>query len=249
MADLNRVLVGGSPSTGSSLLVNILNRHSAICSGPETYLFIHPKLYTDWATYKRYLLRPKPFGGLKSIGWGPLNGAILKHKEYGYSTTQIQQLIQDSPTLQAFADIFFTQQSGCQTWIEKSPSNVLAFPHFLESMPNAKVLLTLRDPYDTIASLVARGMHPVIAAAAYLVNNAFALRSYGHPRFSSLIYEEWIQSPKVALQPVLQTLDLHWEDQLLQTPSASPLKMDGWLQDERGAVQTGSIGRFQRLPA
>ncbi|MCB0642362.1 MAG: hypothetical protein KDC44_12015, partial [Phaeodactylibacter sp.] len=50
-------------------------------------------------------------------------------------------------------------------------------------------------------------------------------------------------------QPVLQTLDLHWEDQLLQTPSTSPLKMDGWLQDERGAVQTGSIGRFQRLPA
>ena len=243
----NRILVGGSPSTGSSVLVNVLNRHSRIQSGPETYLFIHPKLYQDWGKYKHFIYQKSWFRGLKSIGWFRINGALHFPEQYGFTPSEIQKLVATSPDFQTFSDNFFGLQT--HTWLEKSPSNVLAFSDFLDQFLDSEVLLTLRDPYDTIASLYARGMSPVHAVSAYLINTAFGLKSMHHPAFSLLRYEEWIKNPKQMLMPFLQKLELDWEEELLESEGDNPLKMEGWLQDERGKVKTSSIGRFQKLPA
>ena len=50
------ILIGCSPSTGSSLLRRILNRHSQVFCGPETSLLTKKGFYSDWDLYKNRIL-------------------------------------------------------------------------------------------------------------------------------------------------------------------------------------------------
>ena len=245
------VLIGGSPSTGSSVLVNILNRHPDVVAGPETFLFMHPKLYTDWERFKRFLIRSSKFGGLKSIGWFRMNGADLLDPFYGHSPASLRQLVAQAGSFPEFADAFFQpalREEGARVWAEKSPSNALCLDLFPDHFPSGKVIHTTRDPYDAIASLVARGYSPYYAAGAYLVNTAFALRPEGESWYFLLRYEDWVADPEGRLGACLSFLGLEWDPALLQPrESGAPVRMEGWLHDEKGPLQKGSIGRFARL--
>lgn len=159
MSDACGILIGGSPSTGSSVLVNVLNRHPELAAGPETYLFIHPDLYREWDRYGHYLLKRDRFRGLKSIGWFRKNGADLLLPEYGWDPAGLAALLNRSASFPEFVEGYFSTamtRKGATQWIEKSPSNSLAFPDFLKFFPEGKVIHTTRNPYDAVASLIAR---------------------------------------------------------------------------------------------
>jgi hypothetical protein len=245
------VLIGGSPSTGSSVLVNILNRHPDVVAGPETFLFMHPKLYTNWERYKHFLIRKSKVGGLKSIGWFRMNGADLLDPFYGHSPSTLRKCLESAASFPEFARDFFQpamQAKGARIWVEKSPSNALCLDVFLKHFPSGRVIHTTRDPYDTMASLVARGYSAFYAAGAYLINTAFALRAAGEGRHFLLRYEDWVMDPQERLSACLSFLGLEWDPALLQPrDGGAPVRMEGWLHDERGPLQQGSIGRFARL--
>ncbi|MBK7410802.1 MAG: sulfotransferase [Saprospirales bacterium] len=127
------ILIGGSPSTGSSVLVNMLNRHPDVVAGPETYLFIHPKLYTEWPAYRWFLLHRSKWGGLKSIGWFRKNGADLLDPFYGWTQESLSAEIPQALDLPAFAEAFFSKSrkgKDASRWVEKSPSNALCLDLF-----------------------------------------------------------------------------------------------------------------------
>jgi hypothetical protein len=248
-----QVLIGGPQSTGSSLLVNILDRHSAVSAGPETYLFMHPRLYTGWNRYKKYLLRTSKFGGLKSEGWFLMNGAQLRQEEYGWREAELKQLVEAATNLPTFAGAYFSrrmERTGARLWAEKSPANVTAFPQFLDTFPNPKVIHTTRDPYDAAASLVARGYSPYYAAGAYVVHTALALRAHDRPDYHWLKYERLALQPRETVDELLAFLQLPWEEILDPGPEEQDeeVRLRGWLQNERGPIGVKSLGRFQRLP-
>ncbi|MEM1220939.1 MAG: sulfotransferase, partial [Bacteroidota bacterium] len=228
--------MGGSPSTGSSVLVNILNRHSKLCAGPETYVFMHPKLYRDWATYAPALQRRRLLNHLCSEGWFVLHGTILAHSFYQWTPAELSALAKKSKTLTAFATAYFgkvRKAQGAQRWVEKSPSNVVAFPHFLDAFPQGQVIHTVRNPFDTMASLHRRGLSAYYAAGAYLTNNALALRCKDHTRYFRVDYEALVEQPRESLNPLLRFLDLDWEDTLLETEKQE-VRMEGWKNQEHG---------------
>ena len=247
---VNCMLIGGSPSTGSSVLVNILNRHPEVLAGPETYLFMHPKLFLEWEANKRYLLETSWVKGLKSEGWFRMNGADLLQPFYQNPAVQLREMVTRAEDLTAFSNSFFQkalQTKGARIWVEKSPSNALCFDHFLNDFPSGKVVHTTRNPYDTIASLMARGLSVYSATAFYLINTAFALKSASDSRHFLLRYEDWVQRPEVRLQALLEFFGLSWKNHLLQPEEGEEVRMEGWLHSEKGALNAGSIGRFERL--
>ena len=247
--------MGGAPSTGSSLLVNMLDRHSDLSAGPETYLFIHPRLFKDWPRYRRFLLRTSKTGGLKSPGWFLMNGAQLLQPAYGWSPPALAQLIEASSDLPAFARSFLAgrkEAAGAKSWVEKSPANAITFPQFLQRFSDARVIHTTRNPYDTAASLVARGHSPYQAAGAYIVHTALALRVLEHPAAHLVKYETLVRDPAGTLQRLLAFLDCSWEPAVLEPTPAErrqEVRMEGWLQDENSPVGARSLGRYERLPA
>lgn len=247
-------LIGGSPSTGSSLLVNILNRHRDLFAGPETYLFIHQKLYENWNRYKSRLLNKSKILGLKSPGWFLKNGADLLQADYGWSKPELAEIILESLDFKDFINRFYKkpiQRNGASHWVEKTPSNAYLFETFLEKFPQGKVIHTHRNPYDTVASLVARGYDAYYAAGAFVCNTAFAMRTTKRGNHFQLSYEDLALQPEASLRPLFDFLELPFSAKILETKSRSedaPVKMKGWRQDESGDIQQSSIGRFDELP-
>jgi len=66
-------LIGNSAGVGSSLLSQILNRHSQVFSGKDSHLFTKKVLYTNWEENKSRILS-KGIKGLRSSGWHLYNG-------------------------------------------------------------------------------------------------------------------------------------------------------------------------------
>ena len=85
------VLMGGSGSTGSSLLKNILNRHTKIYAGEESNLFCKKELYADFNNSKHRITKRGLFG-LKNHGWHIYNGIDFVNNDYPISNAQIIEI-------------------------------------------------------------------------------------------------------------------------------------------------------------
>jgi len=242
------IIIGCSGSTGSSLLKTILNRHSQIFAGPETCLFAYPDVYQDWTSIKPTILKE-----ILTDGWVIRRGMNLLQAEYEWAAKELQQAIQQSTSFQHFVNTFFDkplQSHHKKIWIEKTPVNAYGFRAFLENYPNGKVIQIVRNPYDTIASLMARGMNAYYATGYYVYNTAIATSLYEDPRYYQLKYEDLVTTPIPTLQGLFEFLEIPFEKEIVQAKHeqrAEPTIMQGWQHHETAAVAATSVGRFQQL--
>ncbi|MFK7978539.1 MAG: sulfotransferase [Saprospiraceae bacterium] len=242
------ILIGCSGSTGSSLLKTILNRHSQLFAGPEAGLFAFPQVYDNWAENKHQLLTT-----IKTDAWQLRKGMNLLQPAFGWQEKELQQLIQKSTSFQEFVPTFFKhtlQQQNKQYWVAKTPANAIGMTAFLEHFPAGKAIQTVRNPYDTITSLMARGMNAYQATAYYVFNTAAATANYQHQRYYHLKYEDLVAEPTETLRQLFDFLELNFEPKILiakHEKRAEPTAMKGWKHEETAAVKASSIGRFSTL--
>ena len=243
------IIIGCSGSTGSSLLKTILNRHPQIFAGPETGLFAYPQVYSDWDVCKTSLLK-----GIQTDGWAVEKGMNLLQDAYTWQTEELKEAIQQAANFTEFVQVFFERplkNQQKQYWIEKTPINAYGFQAFLANYPDGKVLQIVRNPYDTVASLVARGLNAYWAAGYYVYNTAIATSSAQDSRYYQLSYENLVAQPEATLVSLFKFLDLPFDSSIIQArheQRAEPTTMKGWKHEETGAVKSSSIGRFQELP-
>ena len=231
-------IIGGSSSTGSSLLVNMLNRHTEIYAGPETHLFTKPQLYKNWETTKQSLLS-KQGDSLKSPGIHRYNGVIL-NDEFSLGT-----MIMNANSLTKFADAYF-RSFGKRDWVEKTPANVYSFDMFLKVSKEHKVIRIVRNPYDVVASLLKRNIPLDKAAALYICNNLMNMNLKDNDGYLSVKYEDLVSKPKEEVSKITDYLGYEFEEQMLDAEDETVM-MEGWLQNEKGTIGTLSVGRFSRL--
>jgi hypothetical protein len=254
VAFLMRILIGGSPSTGSSLFRQMLNRHPEIFCGPESYLFIYPRLYDQWERYRCSIYTKYARRALKAPGMFLQSGVRLNSPELGNrSRTGVRELVYASGAFPEFCDRFFQEiliEKGKTHWAEKSPANALCFTNFLEGFESAHVIHIIRDPFDTITSLLKRGESLYLAAALYLLQSAAALRSRHSQSYHQIRYEELVAGPEEALKGLLEEMKLTYEPTMLETgnPGMTEIsQMPGWQFDETASPSAEGIGRFLTL--
>ncbi|NNF22472.1 MAG: sulfotransferase [Saprospiraceae bacterium] len=244
------LLIGGSPSTGSSLLRRILNRHSKVFCGSETALFSKEELYEKWGKQSPRLFR-KYFAGLRSAGWHHLRGIIIDN-EYSISNEELKQLLYASNSFPDFAEVFYMKsmkEESKMIWAEKTPSNVFCFNKFLKSFPGSKVIHIVRNHEDTIASLINRGMHVYDACVIYLLNTTAGLEYINKPTCLTIQYENLVTDPGTIVPQLCQFMEIPFESSMLD-PDQQKLPndyMEGWKYRETASIQSGSIGRFKQL--
>lgn len=244
------IIIGGSPSTGSSLLRRMLNRHSMIFCGSETSILSKEALYQDWNGQKNRLFK-KGYSGLLNAGWHHYRGFDLE-EDYKISLTELKDIIGQANAFSGFISLFSDRvlsQYSKTIWSEKTPSNAYTMSLYLDKVPDALAIHITRHPLDTIASLVNRGMDYYNAIAVYLMNTSAALESRNHPRCVLVKYEDLSRKPKETMVSLLASLSIPYEDSVL-IPDAKPIgvtQMKGWNYDESGMVKDGSIGRFEKL--
>ncbi len=213
------VLIGGSGSTGSSLLRRILNRHSSIYCGPETSLFCKKPLYENWNTNKYRILK-RGFLGLRNDSWHLYNGTDLYKEESIHSLESVGNLIKNCNDFVSFAEAYFNkplEYHGKSLWIEKTPANSYHFTNFKSAFNRSKTIHMVRHPYETILSLMGRGFNMYYSCALYLLNTSFGLSQRNSINHLTISYESLVNSSEVTIEECLNFLDLEYESSMFIT--------------------------------
>lgn len=245
--NLMPIIIGGCGGSGTSLLRQVLNRHSQVYIAPETHVFAKNRIYRDWESAKSQLTKRSIFG-LRTSGMTMFTGFDLKHSDF--KNTELPAISTDD--FSAFSEELFVEpmrQHGKVIWGEKTPNNAYHFPDILDQVPDAKCIMMIRDPYDNIASLVSRGYSISHAVSRYLMTNAFGIRTNGKTdRIIRLKYEDLVTQPKQTLEKLMKRLGLDFQDGMLLPGKASEddgTKMHGWKLDESEKIQSNAVNRFE----
>ena len=244
------ILIACSPSTGSSLLRRILNRHDEIFCGPETSLLAKNEYYDNWEKYKYTIVKDRK-ANIWNKGWHDIKGVNLKD-ENAISSELIRDWVGDSADFKAFVNTYFNnllESANKKIWAEKTPSNAFAIDDFLEIFPSSKIIHISRNPYDTIASLVNRGMSVFNAISVNLLNTSQCLQYHGKGNYHFLKYEDLVHSPEATLEKLMAFLNLKFDPRILE-PSRNEGGIDhmkGWTYKETQGIGSSSVGRFQKL--
>ena len=227
-------------------MARCLNRHSNMVCGPESSLFARPQLFSDWSKFKSRIARKTVFK-LKNHGWHRYYGVQLDPEFYQIQPKELKTLIQQAKSYSNFLtvlDSHIATHYEVEQWVEKTPSNANSFDSILRELPYARLILTVRNPYDAIASLMNRGYSTVYATAWYLMN--ISTGYVDDSRVMTVTYEDMVTDPTDTLIRVCNHIELEFEDSMLQ-PENQNITMDGWRYDETGEIGQDSIGRFRDL--
>ena len=245
------ILIGGSGSSGSTLLRTLLNRHPEVFSGDELSVFNKHLAYYDWRKFCSSLDKNLT-RSCCTDGWFPFPEINFLDVEYGWESEELRFEIDRSRSLLDFTQTFFRkplEKYEKSIWIEKTPSNAYCFPLFLEQFSGSKVIHIVRNPYDSIASLVKRGFTTYFAVGVWYINNAFALRLEGDDRYLRIRYEDLCDETDTTMSIVSDFIGV--ENFVFSKPpgSESIMKNDisSWDNSPRGAISKSSIGGFKKL--
>lgn len=213
------ILIGGSSSSGTSLLSVLLDTHPAIGCGPELSVFNKARLYGDFTLVRRQIAQWIEHG-VSTDGFTEYRPFFFKREAYGATPERLTALATDASSLREFFDAFFSsylQTRGKHIWAEKTPSNVYCFRHFLELYPCGNVIHVIRDGRDVLCSLMARFRCAYRSASTWLYNVAAGLACRGLPGYIEVRYEELVTQPERTVRELCARLDVDYEPSMLET--------------------------------
>lgn len=235
-------LMGGSGSTGSTLLRTVLHRHPDLFSGEELNFFNKEQVFDDWERSRRMIFGTRFHRPFATRGWFAWPGQQLEHQDYGWTMDEIRTLMAEASNVNEFAHAFFARplaRKGARDWVEKTPSNAYAFAQFLRDFDDGRAVHTTRDPLAAVASLVRRGMDPVYAAGLWLHNTAMAMAVHGHPRYHLVRYEDLTEDPARAVAALCAFLDVPFRTDMLEPQEeddADHLRNTGWTRSRTDPI-------------
>ena len=203
------IIIGGSPRSGTTLLRVMLDSHSNIYCGPESNLFLQPRVKTKKV--------------IKGLSW-----------RFDVSINKIELLLKSSECLAEFIERFFNElcfDHGKKRWGEKTPRNVLNIGYIFKHFPKSKFIHVIRDGRDVVCSLrklpgrkyVNGGFvmfdieRPFDECVTRWVNHIIAGKIFfNDPRYHEILYEDLCKHPKNTLKKLCKFIDEPYDVQMLR---------------------------------
>lgn len=243
-----KLIIGGSSSTGSSLLNHCLGRHSDVITSPETSLFARPQLVTHWDGYKHRILNWSKLRPLRSHGWHRENGISVPNDSWCVTDEEIELFIKQSADYDSLINRLessIKERNQGLIWVEKTPANALNMPALSNVLSEVQFIIMVRHPLEAIASMIRRGYDALDACAIFLLNSSFAL-STDSVRYRVIRYEEFLHQYQKVTEELLITAGL--DPQKIDWVSSSNIvKIDSWRYAEDELPQSVVHDRFQSL--
>lgn len=146
------VIVVGFPRSGTTLLLHILQSSGEF----PTYDFSETHFFSHY--YRRY-------GALKSEkNRSRFLSEVSQSEWFKNSPITIEELIQHTKPDDDLYESYFTSfmaitadKKNKKRWVEKTPYHIKYIPEIYKALPDAKFILMVRDPRDSVSSLLAYG--------------------------------------------------------------------------------------------
>jgi hypothetical protein len=190
-------LIGGSPSSGSTLLADLLDSTDISSVGPELEFFCNRKIY-DFSNFKKNPTQTSELIALRSTGIYFKKEALDK---YGCDSTQWDQWTQESKTLTEFTEKFSKNfiktrnKNATGIVLEKTPQNINAIELFLKEFETGYFINIVRNPLNVFESLQKRGWGELTSWATWLIYQTKMSPYLNHPRVITVKYEDLIKAP------------------------------------------------------
>ena len=199
------ILIGNSPSSGSTLLADLLDSVPSFACGGELDVFSQRSCYTDFETVKKKGLCKHHTPATYIIRQILFKPSSLK--DYNLDTNLMLSLLRESDTFLDFCkkiEGHYLRFRKKQVWIEKTPRNIHCAELFLDLFPDSYFIHIVRDPAYVLRSLIKhRGFPTYIALSVWLTSVLFAYKIEGSTRLITVRYEDLVQSPFVVTSNIL----------------------------------------------
>lgn len=229
------IFIIGMPRSGTTLLETILGNHEKVYAAGESTLVeslladINPSVPTLMHPHQlklHYLEATLKSGDLQTFSDNYIKG--------------LEQYSQDS-----------------QYIIDKMPHNFMHLGWLAKALPGATFIHCQRDPVATCLSIYEQNLshfhrygNDLQSLAeyykAYQDLMLFWEKAFAH-RITTIQYEDLVKQPKKALKPLLSTLGLNWQDNLLDIKSSKRSITTSSLQQVRKDIYQESIHSYQGL--
>lgn len=246
----NPIIIGGSGSSGSTLLKSLLNRHSKIAIGPELSIFNKNMFFETPFEKIKNNINIILENGMCTDGWFLYPTTLCDFEKYGWSKTDLIKMTTSKESHKDFIDDFmsvFLEKSQKNLWAEKTPANSYCFNEFNTLYPNARFVHIYRDGKDVVTSLIKRGMNPFYATMMWLYNTSSALKYKNKSNFFEVKYESLVKNPKGTLKNLLSFLNLDYEPTIFTKNDFETDEITSWNNSPTGKISSGSIGTHRNM--
>src|ERR1700730_12659869 len=231
--------IAGQAKSGTTLLVALLDGH------PELLVFPQDTAYFATAVTK-YEPRGRraQFDYLTKESWSKvLFGNEKRKRKHDYSDFPHQRFLETfeqtafDPAnarrdllvlmIESYAKVFGIPLEGFKRWVEKTPANRNYVPAIFKRFPQAKLLLTMRDPRALLAAQIhlestrKTGRFSTYYVIAHWRVTANLARRIRDGEISGLVipYEQLVREPSATMQKVCAFLEITFDPEIVLKPT------------------------------
>ena len=201
-------LVGNAPSSGSTLLADLLDSATNSACGPELEFFCNKYLY-NFKSFQKNIYKTSHTATLRATGIFPQYGNL---SAYGLTKDQLTKMIRGASSLTEFFNSFamnynnYRKNKRDSIVFEKTPQNINCIDEFLQSYPNGFFITMVRNPLYVYNSLLNRGWGNYTALCTWLISNALIEPFLSHERVRIVKYEDLVREPFIQVSSLLSEL-------------------------------------------
>jgi len=239
------IFIGGSGSSGTTLVQTIINSHPNIFCGSELNLFNNALFYSY------------SFPMTESIFKQKLDVELILFREsllrYGFSVDEICEFAATSQSFKEFCDkiiIHSLNSSSKALWAEKSPANCRYIDQILYTYPNAKYIHIVRDGRDVALSLEKRGWSYHHSVMRWIYDSMCGTQYRGREFYYEIRYEDLVSNQRKSITNLFYFLGLTVSvDDLLNNLSQSKSynRFDSWTTIPSAGISDVAIYKWNYL--
>jgi len=243
------VLIGNAPSSGSTLLSDLLDSSPYSVSGPELGLFASRHTYSGVESFGKRSFCISPY----LCGVGTYRKAL---PAYGLNFENLVGLRRESTSFAKFAELFSRRylvlrgKSPEGVVFEKTPENINSISLYLNAVPNGRFIFVIRHPVYVCRSIMRRGYSFAVAAATWLCEYLQYRRYRDDPRVRLIRYEDLAETPfelvaemlKWSCYRVVDPVDIQDSYERNEYRQFFEVRLSSWKKQQVGKITSANTG-------
>lgn len=205
------VSIGGCPSSGTTLVADLIDSHNNFACGPELGFLSLTESYHSWDTVRKDILFTNTYSCVSGYS-APRTFFNLKYLD----TLQLDKytlayILSRSSTLEGFIQLYSSFRSHIRNknifyFAEKTPGNICLASELLAIASNSYFIYIARHPLSTLNSLIKRGYGFRQASWIWISQNSYYSDLISHPRCILVKYEDVVMNPFRVISNVIQAV-------------------------------------------